>query len=135
MELVIKQANIQSANMASQQENPLVLLQHMSLMTPKQFSNKINSQTAAEFIAKFDTYRSINNWDNEQAAKHFHLFLTDGPSNWYRTLGLDVQQDFNRLREIFLTTYDAGRNSFYTMYSFYVKSRAKSRRNSRVLPI
>ena len=79
---------------------------NMSFIAPKQFTNKENSQTAGEFLSKFNTYRNINNSDDGQSAQYFHLFLAEGPANWYRTLDDEVTQDYNSLKQLFLGTFD-----------------------------
>ena len=92
---------------------------YAAMMTPQKFSNKDNSPTAIDFISKFDTLRKINRWDDETAAEHFHLFLTDGPSNWYRTLDEDTRTSYEALKEAFSQTFDADKNNSYNSMRLY----------------
>ena len=71
------------------------------------------------FCLNLNTYRNINNWDDGQSAQYFHLFLAEGPANWYRTLDDEVKQDYNSLKELFLTTFDSERSSFYNKLSMF----------------
>ena len=91
----------------------------LAVLAPKSFSNKEITLSAAEFISKFDSYKRINKWDDNEAALNFHLFLTDGPANWYTTLANDVKEDYNLLKDSFLTNFDSDKNSFYNTLSMF----------------
>ena len=101
-----------TSNSQNKQNMAAIPYPHSMAMIPKAFSNKENTQNAAEFVDKFDTYKEINGWNNIQAAKHFYLFLSDGPATWYRTIENNIKDDYEILKEVFLTNYDNNRNSF-----------------------
>ena len=88
-------------------------------MVPEKSSNKDNSTTAADFLSKFETFKKINLWDDETAAQHFHLFITDGPSNWYRTLDEDTRTSYKALKNAFSQTFDADKNNSFNSIRLY----------------
>ena len=97
------------------------------LLMPPIFTNKETSLSAQNFINKFDTFKDLNELSSREAAKHFGLFLGDGPSTWLQTIPEEIKQNYEMLKEMFLKTYSAGGTFFnaYTLYSREMKEGEK----------
>ena len=65
------------------------------------------SQNPHFFIEKFAKLSEINKWSNDQKCMQLCLALPKEAESWYLTLNTEVKEDFDKLKDAFVTRFDS----------------------------
>lgn len=82
-----------------------------SLLKP--YAHNDENESAEIFLEKFLSLQKIYKWSNKEAALCFPLYLVKGPLSWYQTVDQNVKENFETLKEDFLSNFDKTKNNLY----------------------